>query len=169
MSDTLNRTVYGRIFRGSHQAIAETGPRQLIGALFDRTNMPALVLDPGKQIYYDFTLDQNVSKTLALPENYDGGVLYIAVQADLKCSLVYSTPTHGSSTVLLKGTDTTTEGTHAAFWSYQGDMTSFAVSVPSTANGGATTAIQVFMYEMPDLTDYQNYFDQQIGYGVSGD
>ncbi len=171
MTDTLNRTVYGRIFRGTHDQIADTGPWELIGALFDRTNMPALVLEPGKQIYHAFTLAQNVSATLVLPEAYDSANrLYVAVRTDLKARVVLTSPTHGSTlTTLLKGTDSATDGEHAGFWTYQGDVTSLAISIPSTADGGATTQVQVFMYEIPDLADVESYYDKQIGLGVSGD
>lgn len=169
--DTINRTAFGRLFRGVMDSIGDASPSSLIGSLFDKTNMPALVIDPGKQVYYDFKLDQNESATLALPEAYDAAnKLYIAVRCDLPARLTYTSPTHGSGRiVILKATDSDTEGTHGGFWTYQGDMTTFAVSVPSTADGGATTSIQVFMYEIPDLADYESYFDKQIGLGVSGD
>ncbi len=132
--------------------------------------MPALVLEPGKQIYSSFGLAQNTSATIPLPENYTVGArLYIAVRTDLKARVVFTSPTHGSTrTVLLKGTDSTDDGEHAAFWTYQGDITTFAVSIPSTADGGATTSVQVFMYEIPDLADFESYYDKQIGLGVSG-
>ncbi len=169
--DTITRNIYGRLFRGAHDAISDTGPSALIGSVFDKTNMPALLIDEGKQIYHDFTLDQNESATLSLPQNYDDdNRLYIAVRSDLKARVIFTSPTHGATrTVLLHATDSTTDGEHGAFWSYQGDMTTFAVSVPATAQGGATTSIQVFMYEIPDLEDFESYFDKQIGLGVSGD
>lgn len=169
--DTLNRTVYGRIFRGTHEALADTGAWGMIAALFDKTYMPALLLETGKSVYYDFDVAQNTSVTLALPEEYDAeSKLYIAVRSDLKARITYTSPTHGSGRiVLLNATDDTTQGEHAAFWTYQGDMTTFAISAPSTAQGGATTAVQVFMYEIPDLEDYESYADKQIGLGVSGD
>lgn len=171
MTDIISRNVYGRVFRGAFDAIADTGPYDLIGSVFDRTNMPALVLAPGKNVYYNFALLQNTSATLALPEAYDADErLYIAVRTNLKARITFTSPTHGSGRiVLLDATDSTTEGEHAAFWSYQGDMTTFAISVPSTAQGGATTDIEVFMYEIPDLADSDNYYDGPIGYGVSGD
>lgn len=170
MSDTLNRTVYGRLFKGAHDEIADTGPYDLIGALFDKTYMPALLLDPGKNIYYNFSLAQNASATLPLPENYSSANrLYIAVRVNLKARVVFTSPTHGTRTVLLRGTDSTDDGDHGGFWTYQGDMTTFAVNVPTTGDGGATTSIQVFMYEIPDLEDFENYYDKQIGFGTSGD
>lgn len=169
--DTLNRNVYGRLFRGTHDEMADTGPWNLIGAVFDKTYMPSLLLDPGKQVYYDFKLDQSDTTTLPLPANYDSdNRLYIAVRCNLLTRLTYTSPTHGSGRiVLLKGTDSDDDGVHGAFWTYQGDMTTFAVSIPTTADGGATTSIQVFMYEIPDLTDFESYFDKQIGLGISGD
>lgn len=171
MSDTLNRTVYGRIYRGAFEQIADTNPGDLIGAIFDKTYMPALLLEPGKQIYQAFSLAQNTSATLPLPENYTVGArLYVAIRSDLKSRVIVTSPTHGSTlTTLIKGTDSTTDGEHAGFWTYQGDITTIAVSVPSTADGGATTAFEVFMYEIPDLSDFESYYDKQIGLGVSGD
>lgn len=169
--DTLNRNIYGRLFRGAYQEIADPVPSSLIGSVFDKTNMPALVLEPGKSVYYDFTLDQNESATLSLPQNYDPLFpLYIAVRSDLNARITFTSPTYGTGKiVLLKATDSATDGTHGAFWSFQGDMTTFAISIPSTGDGGATTSVQVFMYEIPDLSDFQSYFDRQIGLGVSGD
>ncbi len=167
--DTINRNIYGRLFKGEFESIADTNPSALIGAVFDKTYMPALIIDPGKQAYYKFTLLQNESVTLALPPEYDAAnKLYIAVQTNLNTRLTFTSPTHGSGRiVLLKGTDDTTSGSHAGYWIYQGDMTTFAVSVPSTADGGATTNISVFMYEIPDLDDFESYYDKQIGLGVS--
>lgn len=168
--DTINRTVYGRIFRGAHQEIADTGPWELVGALFDRTLMPALVIDPGKQIYQQFSLAQNASASLSLPENYTVGArLYIAVMTDFKARVVVVSPTHGTGTTLLKGTDSDDDGDHASFWTSQMDVTSLTVSIPSTADGGVTTIVQAFMYEIPDLDDFESYYDKQIGLGVSGD
>jgi hypothetical protein len=46
-------------------------------------------------------------------------------------------------------------------------MTTFVVGVPATAQGGATTCFKVFMYEIPDLEDFESYFDKQIGLGTS--
>lgn len=171
MMDTLNRTVYGRLFRGTLAQIADTGPWDLIGAIFDKTNMPALLLEKGKSVYYSFNLAQNATTTLPLPENYDAAnKLYIAVRSNLKARITFTSPTHGSGKiVLIKGTDTDADGDHAGFWVYQGDMTTFAVSIPSTADGGFTTEVQVFMYEIPDLDDFESYYDKQIGLGVSGD
>lgn len=170
MTDTLNRTVYGRMFRGTLIDIVETGPWDLLGGIFDKTYMPALLLEPGKNIYYDFSLAQNTSATLALPEAYSSSNrLYIAVRTDLPARVVFTSPTHGSRTILLNATDSDTYGTHGGFWTFQGDMTTFQITVPSTADGGATTSVQVFMYEIPDLSDFENYYDKQIGLGVSGD
>ncbi len=168
--DTVNRQIYNRLFKGAFEQIADTSPSDLIGAVFDKTLMPALLIDPGKQVYYSYTLLQNESVSLSLPPQYSAASrLYIAVRTDLKARVVFTSPTHGTRTILLKGTDTATLGTHGAFWSFQGDMTTFAVSVPSTADGGATTKVQVFMYEIPDLADFESYYDKQIGLGISGD
>ena len=170
MTDTLNRTVYGRIFRGTHAELADTGPWDLIGAVFDKTNMPALIIEPGKQIYHAFSLAQSGSAVLALPENYAApGRLYIAIMCDLKARAIVVSPTHGTSTVLLSGTDSDDDGDHSAFWTTQQDVTSLTITVPSTGDGGATTSFQVFMYEIPDLADFESYYDKQIGLGTSGD
>ncbi len=167
MTDVLNRTVYARLFSGTLTTEANSGPWGLSGAVFDRIRMPALVLAPGKQIYREFTLDQAVSATLQLPDDYTVGArLYIAVACNLLTRITYTSPTHGSGRiVLLKATDDTTKGTHGGFWCYQGDMTTFAISVPSTADGGALTHISVFMYEIPDLSDVDSYYDREIGLG----
>jgi hypothetical protein len=171
LEDTLTRQIYARLFTGSYSDIAYTTPSKLVGSIFDSTYMPSLVISKGKSVYYDFSLAQNTSATLPLPENYTvGAKLYIAVCSDLRARLTYTSPTHGAGLkVLLEASDNTTDGTHAAVWTYQGDMTTFAVSVPSTAQGGATTQIQVFMYEIPDLEDFESYYDKQIGLGTSGD
>lgn len=167
MTDVLNRTVYTRMFRGTMTTEADSGPWGLVGSLYDRVRMPALVLDPGKQIYYDFKLDQNESATLALPADYAvGAKLYIAVQCSLLTLLTYTSPTHGVGQIVkLNASNDATLGVHAGFWCYQGDMTTFVVSIPNTGAGGATTLIQCFMYEIPDLSDAESYYDQEIGLG----
>lgn len=170
MSDTINRQIYGRMFKGAYQSISDTAQSDFIGAVFDKTLMPALLIAPGKQSYQAFTLPQDGSFEVPLPIDYDMAErLYIAVKASKKASVLYDSPTHGNGNVaLLNATDSTALGTHAAFWSYQGDISSLEILVPSTANGGDTTDFQVFMYEIPDLDDFESYFDKQIGLGVSG-
>lgn len=167
--DTINRNIYGRLYKGAFQNIADTNPADLIGAVFDKTYMPALVIDPGKQVYYDVEVAVNTSVTFALPPAYDvAQKLYIAVQADLRARITFTSPTHGSGRiVLLDAFDNAINGVHRAFWTYQGDMTTFAVSAPSVGDGGALTHVQVFMYEIPDLGDFESYYDKQIGLGVS--
>lgn len=171
MTDTLNRTVYGRIFRGTCDQISDTGPWDLIGAVFDKTNMPALVIAPGKSIYYDYSIAQADSVTLGLPEDYStADRIYVAIRSNLKARLTLSIPNEGSGLItLLNGTDSDDDGDHGAFWSYQGRLSSIAVSIPSTADGGFTTSVQIFMYSIPDLDDFESYYDKQIGLGVSGD
>ncbi len=168
MTLALTRQIYGRLFRGTLETEANTGPWGLLGAIFDRVTMPALVLEPGKQVYYSFALAQNVSMTLPLPQEYSApNRLYIAVRCNLKARLTYTSPTHGSGKiVILEATDSTDDGEHHAFWTYQGDMTTFAVSIPSTADGGATTDVEVFMYEIPDVSVFESYYDKQIGLGT---
>lgn len=167
--DAINRQVYARLFTGAFQTITKTTPSDLIGAVFDSTYMPALVIDPGKQCFHSFTLAQNTSFAVPLPPSYDGtSPMYVAIESNLKARVAYNSPTHGATnTALLYGTDSTSDGSHYAVWTYQGDLTSLTVSVPSTADGGATTRLKVFMYEIPDLTDPYSYFDKQIGLGTS--
>lgn len=168
--DTLNRTVYARVFRGTHAEIADVGPWNLIGSIFDKTYMPALLLAPGKQAYYEFSLAQSATQLVALPQNYvSPNRLYVAVLVDAKVTLQLVSPTHGASDIVLQGTNTTLQGFHPGFWVYQGDLTSLTVAIPTTGQGGVTTSVKIFMYEIPDLNDFQSYYDKQIGYGVSGD
>lgn len=169
--DVINRQCYGRLFAGALNDMAKATQSSLIGQVFDATQMPALVLDPGKQCFHSFTLAQNASFAIPLPPDYDvTRPMYVAVESNLKARVQFDSPTFGNSNVvLLYGTDDETNGTHKAFWTYQGDLSSFTISIPSTADGGATTSIKVFMYEVPDLTDFESFYDKQIGLGYSGE
>lgn len=170
MKDTISRTVYGRLFKGSLTAQSETGPWNLLGSVFDLLQMPALSLDSGNNIYREFSLGQNESVSLQLPQNYaNTSYLYVAIGADLPSRVTYVTSDSVNNQIILKGTTAALEGMHAAFWGYQGRLNSLTVSVPSTADGGATTNFQAFMYTIPDLSVAESFYDRQIGLGVSGD
>lgn len=168
--DTINRNVYGRLFRGSHDAESDTGPWALLGSIFDKTYMPALLVDSGHQIYYKFSADAGDSLGIPLPANYDRTQrIYVAVKCNKKAKLTFiriqATTTQNA---LLMGTDSSTEGVHPGLWTYQGRLFSLTVVIPSSMDGGAATDVEVFMYQIPDLEDFESYYDKQIGLGVSG-
>jgi hypothetical protein len=166
MTETLNRTVHGRLFRDQIEHESDSGSWGVVAQVFDRIRMPALNLEPGKAIYREFSLDVSESATLQLPADYTTGAqLYIAVVCDLTGRVTYTSPTHGTGRiVLVKGTDSEDDGAHWGFWVYQGDMTTFAVSVPA---GGLTTTFRVLMYEIPDLEEADSYYDNEIGLGTT--
>lgn len=168
MTDTINRQNYWRLFRGTHQAISDTGPWDLIGAVFDHTYMPALVIDPGYQAYYSLPLTYPSVATLDLPENYDPATqrLYVALRSTANLTVTFSSLTFGmNNKFILKGTDSDEQGEHAGLWTFQGDMLSLSLSA---VNGAGEASVQVFMYTIPDLTDFESYYDKQIGLGYSG-
>lgn len=167
--DAINRQVYGRLYSGAFQTITKTTQADLIGAVFDSTYMPAVVIDPGKQCFHSFTMAQNTSYSILLPPDYDvTRPMYVAVQSDLKARVNFDSPTYGNGNIaLLYGTNSSTDGVHYGVWTFQGDLTAFSISIPSTADGGATTRVKVFMYEIPDLTTADSFFDRQIGLGTT--
>jgi len=167
--DIVTRNNYARLFQGVLQDISYASSGSQVAAIFDRTYMPALLVEDGKQIFHSFTLAQNSSQALQLPQLYDqANKLYIAVQTDGRAKVAWDSPTHGSSqAVLLEATSSDADGVHKALWCYQGDVSAVTVSIPPTAQGGATTEVQVFMYEIPDLEVYSSYYDKQIGLGIT--
>lgn len=166
--DTVTRNNYARLFDGIYEDIADTIPSKNTATVFDRTYMPALLIEDGKQIFHSFTMAVNESQVIQLPQDYDDAQrLYIAIQVNGKAKVALVSPTHGSSAVLLDGLDTDADGTHNAFYSHQGDITSVTISTPTALLGGTTTEVKVFMYELPDLEVATSYFDKQIGLGVT--
>jgi hypothetical protein len=170
MTVTVNRQIYGRLFNGAMDSIADAATGSMIGALYDKLLMPALSVGYGDALFYEFELDEDESATITLPEDY--GVtdqLYIAVEANLSAYIEYNTPDISGNLISLYGTDDPIQGTHKAFWSFQGIISSVVISVPPTVDGGSLTQFKVFLYKIPDLADYESYADKQIGFGVSGD
>lgn len=167
--DTITRNNYGRLFKGVMQNISYASAGDLITAVFDRVYMPALVIEDGKQLFQSFSIDQNQSQSLQLPQDYDSdNKLYVAIETNGKAKVSWDSPTHGNTqAVLLNATDSDSEGTHKALWCYQGDVSAMSISIPSTANGGVLTDVNIFMYELPDLEVYTSYFDKQIGLGIT--
>lgn len=169
MTEIITRQNYARLFDGVFKDMANTIEGDLIAAVFDRVYMPSLVAADGKSLYQSFTLLQNVTQTLEVPQLYvTSKRLYVAILTNGRVRVNYNSPTHGNTKkVLLEATNTTALGVHNAFWTYQGDISAISVTTPSTADGGTTTEVNVFMYEIPDLALAASYFDRQIGLGVT--
>lgn len=161
----LTRNVHGRLFFGTLDSEVEAGPSSLRTTVFDRLTMPALALDPGKAISHEFLNAANTSNTLVLPAAYDTDrPLFVAIVTSENLRVAITSPEFsGTKVVLLKATETDTDaGTHQGFFVWQGQVTTLAVSV---ANGANPAAVNVFMYEVPDLTVMASYVDQQIALG----
>ena len=167
--DTLTRNNYARLFDGILKNISYASSSKQVGAVFDRTYMPALILEDGKQIYHSFLIGQGATQVIPLPQKYlSSNRLYVSVEANYKAKITWNSPTHGSGqAVLLQATGGTTDGVHKALWCYQGDVSTMSVVIPITAQGGVTTEVKVFMYELPNLEIAASYFDKQIGLGVT--
>jgi hypothetical protein len=157
------------MYRGTYDAESDTGPWALVAQLMDRQNMPALSLDPGDMYYQEIDLDQNESFTVPLPQNNASSAkMYVAITCNLLTRVTYSSSVLGSNRkVLIRASDSTTDGDHRGFWIYQGDLTSLVISIPTTAHGGATTLVSVFCYMIPDLADSDSYYDREIGLGTA--
>ena len=168
--DTLTRNNYARLFDGVYEEISATIASKNIVSVFDRTYMPALVIEDGLQAFHNFTMAVSESQVIQLPQLYDNiERLYVAIETNGRAKVAIVSPTHGTSAILLEATDTDTLGTHNSFFSYQADVTSITISTPSALQGGTATKVKVFMYVLPDLTIAESYFDQQIGLGVTGE
>lgn len=166
MTQSLKRNIKGRVFRGTLSA--ESGPWDLTAMVYDRHVMPALDIANGSSFFQEFRLDQAESATIPLPEAaVTASVIYVAVRCNLLTRITYTSPTLGTGKkVLIKATDSTADGEHMGFWVYQGDLTSLAISIPSTADGGATTLVSVMMYIVPDLTLAASFTDRNQGLGT---
>lgn len=160
MSDTVGRTVYGRIFAGTLDEESDATAGALRAQLFDRLTMPSLYVDTGKTISYDLTLD-TTGGVLTLPPNYDDdNRLYVALTTDVEIKIITVSPTHGTNSVLVMGTTGSTDGEHAGFYCWQGDVTSITIVSLVAAT------LSVFMYEIPDLTDQDSYVGGSLALGT---
>lgn len=164
--DTLTRNNYARLFKGPIQSIAYAPSGSQLAAIFDRTYMPALVIDPGKQIAHNFNMTQNTSQLIQMPQLHDDSkITYVAVQTNGRAKITWTDPT--SRAVLMEATSSDADGVHNALWCHQGIVETLTISIPPTAQGGGNTEVKVFIYELPDLEVFTSYYDRQIGLGVT--
>ncbi len=170
MTQALSRTVSARLFKGTEADESGSGPWGLVGQVFDRVNMPALVMAAGDYCSYSgtFTGTQSTDAlNLIFPQNKTASsLLYIAIIVSNRVGLSLVSPTIGTGKVLLEGTNDSAAGVHPGLWVYQGDITSIQLTRPSTANGGVVgTSFSVFSYIIPDLDDAENYYDKELALG----
>jgi len=100
-------------------------------------------------------LNANTSYAVPLPASYTvASRLSCIFRANNFCRLVIVSPTHGTSTLLLKSTTGTTKGNHSGMIMWQGDVTSITINVPV---GFDPTLIDWCMFQIPDLADADSY------------
>lgn len=145
--------------------IKATAARGILNSISDGTvfnyrvtdSLPKYVLklDPGKVAYGFFSLEAGESYVIPLPETYESTErLCCLIKTTTIGKIVTVSPTHGTSTVLVKGTDSTAEGEHPGIYVFQADTTSITASVPA---GSSDCDFEYFFYEVPDLSSENSY------------
>jgi len=166
---SLLRQSYARVFNEAVET--QSLPMSKVTAsVYDKRLMPALALEPGKSTFYTNIMAQNTSVTLEFPSEWDSDLaLYVAIwtTGPIIVTKVDALAATGRSAVI--ATESDAAGVHYGLWNVQErGITSIAVAVPSTANGGYDCEIKVFMYEIPDLTIAASYVDNVVALGVTG-
>lgn len=135
------------------QGQVETLPELSVFPFKMRDVLPkfSLVVGDGEYTSGQIRLDASDSYSVPLPAGYSNTArLSCIFRANSVCKVVIVSPDHGTSTILLKGTNGTTNGEHHGILMWQGTVTSITVSV---AAAGDSTLIDYFLFEIPDLTD----------------
>lgn len=114
-----------------------------------------LRLDNGSVSSGYLELDDGDSSSLQLPQAYVSTErLSCIIRSTLPTKLVVVSPDHGSSTFLLKSTDSEDEGEHFGSIMWQGTVTSITASLPA---GSDPCEIEYFFFILPDLDSPTSY------------
>lgn len=113
----------------------------------------------------------SATKTITLPNGYTAGVTLANGGKRLRCSfrsndvvrLVIVSPDQGTSTILVKGTNGTTNGNHDGYLVFTGTITSISIQAPAT--NAADVEVEYMLYELPDLTTSAAYRDGTLAFG----
>lgn len=145
----LQRQISVSLVEGEKESLADgyKFPYKLVDVL----PKYVLRLGEGKVTSGYLSLAATESSSLQLPASYDvERPLSCIIRSTLRCKVVVVSPTHGSSTFLIKSTNDADDGYHYGFIMWQGDVTSITVSVPAGFN---TALVDYFFWEVPDLDE----------------
>lgn len=103
------------------------------------------------------------SYSIPLPAGYDSAErLNVVIRSQLICKIVIVHPVHGSSSFLVKSTESLAAGDHKGVFQWQGRVSSITVSVPSPSD---LNLIDWFIWQIPDLDSPSSYM---IGHQATG-
>lgn len=125
----------------------------------------ALKLAADGKLVADFVaMTPNTTKTLTLPNNYTAGKrLRCAFRSNDVARLVVVSPDQGTSTILLKGTNGTTNGAHDGYLVFTGTITSISLQAPS--QNAADVQVEYVLYELPDITQSAAFAGGTFAFG----
>lgn len=131
-----------------------------------RDILPKYTLSIASGLYSNgYQLVDDTSFAVPLPEDYDtANRLYYALRAEGIVKATVVSPTHGTSTFLIKGTTGTTNGDHHGLLIGVGDITSITLV---TSASSVTTPVEWFFFSLPDLTDADSFRLGQLALGVT--
>ncbi len=157
----LQRQISASCVEGEKDSVADGTkfPYKLVDVL------PKYVLNLGAGEYTSdyIGLDGGDTFSVPLPGSYTSASrLSCCFRSTGICRLVIVDSVHGSSTVLLKGTEGLTKGEHRGVIMWQGHITSISLQVPA----GDPIQVDYVLWQIPDLTDPDSWQlgDQAIGY-----
>lgn len=140
---------------------------QAVWRLRDVLPKYTLSLADGKMIAGYFRIAAAANSTFDLPPEYTPGArLCGIIIVDAKAKLVMVSPTFGTNTYVLYGTNGTTKGNHRGIYEFCCDTTSINIAIPSVPNGGEDTLVEHAFWELPDLSLAASWRDGPIALGV---
>jgi hypothetical protein len=158
----LQRQISASLVEGDQETLANgyKFPYKLVDVL----PKYVLALGEGEVTSGYLELEATDSTVLQLPAAYVSPArISCVIRASNITKVVVVSPTHGTSTYLIKSTNTEAEGEHFGLLMWQGDITSITVSVPATFED---SLVEYFMFVIPDLDSPDSYLigDRAIGY-----
>lgn len=155
----LQRQISAVVGKGEKTSVADMPA--VIWRLSDILPKYTLVLENGDWTSDYIDLDSSDTYTVQLPANYSNTeILSCCFRSNAIVKLTFVSPDHGTSNVLLKGTNGTTNGDHKGIMMWQGTVTSIVITAAADA------LVDYCLFKVPDLTDADSYQLGQRALGV---
>lgn len=156
----LLRQLNARLLEGEQTNVA--GSRRIPFKLTDVSPSVVLKLGDGECIHDSYNFSTGTSFVVPLPVSYTSAdQLQVFLQATKTCKVVIVSPVEGTSTIILYGTDSSTDGDHFGVLSFTQRITSITIT-----SAQSNVQVNYSLFKLPDLSLAASFRDGSLTTGV---